>query len=61
MSYKAKGVLSLTDMELTEVTKDGIFTHDIREALKRFDGQEVTFKVSVVEEVKPKSAEGATG
>lgn len=59
-SYKATGVLSITDMELTEVTKKGTFVHDLDAALKRFDGQDINISISVKEEIAPKDAE-ATG
>jgi hypothetical protein len=52
--YKAKGVLSNVDLELTETKKEGIFTHDLKEALLRFEGQDVTISISLKEEVEPK-------
>jgi hypothetical protein len=52
-SYKAKGVLVLSDMQLVETKKEGIFTHDLEAALKNFDGQEVTISIAYKEEVQP--------
>lgn len=53
-SYKAKGVLSIGAMELTETKKEGIFTHDLESALKNFEGQEVTISIAYKEEIQPK-------
>jgi hypothetical protein len=53
-SYKAKGVLSIGDMELTETKKEGIFTHDLESALRQFEGQEVTISIAYKEEIQPK-------
>lgn len=53
-SYKAKGVISTLDGTLTETKKEGIFIHDFASALKLFEGQEVSFSISLKEEVAPK-------
>lgn len=57
-SYKAKGVLSIGDMELTETKKEGISIHDLEVALKNFDGEEVVISITKKEEVAPKDSEG---
>jgi hypothetical protein len=59
-SYKAKGVLSVLDKNLTETKKEGIFTHDLEAAFRRFEGQEIQVSITTKEEVVPVDAE-ATG
>jgi hypothetical protein len=57
-SYKASGILSVADMELTEVTKkEGTKIHDLASALKRFEGQDINISITVKEEVAPKDTE----
>jgi hypothetical protein len=54
-SYKASGVLSLSDMDLTEThSKKGILTHDLKAALQRFEGQDVAISITLKEEIMPK-------
>jgi hypothetical protein len=57
-SYKASGILSVGEMELTEVTKkEGTKIHDLDTALKRFEGQDINISITVKEEVSPKDVE----
>lgn len=50
--YRASGVLSLSDMDLTEThTKKGILTHDLKAALQRFEGQDVAISITLKEEI----------
>lgn len=61
-SYKAKGVLSTVDMELTETVKEKkeehIVIHDLEAALKFFEGDEIVITISKKEDVAPKEVEG---
>lgn len=53
--YRANGVLSLSDMEQTEThAKKGILTHDLKAALQRFEGQDVSISITLKEEIMPK-------
>lgn len=49
-----KGIFDFETMELTEETKEGIFVYDIKEALKRFDGKNLSFQLVEENPVKPK-------
>lgn len=49
-----KGVFEFETMEITEETKEGIFVYDIREALKRFDGKNLSFQLVEENPVQPK-------
>lgn len=53
-TYRAKGVLTNINLELTETKKEGIVTHDLKEALLRFEGEDITISITNKEEVKPK-------
>lgn len=52
-TYNVKGVLTNADMKVTEIKKDGIFTHDLAEALKLFEGEEVSISITLKQEVSP--------
>lgn len=49
-----KGVFEFETMEITEETKEGIFIYDIKEALKRFDGKNLSFQLVEENPVQPK-------
>lgn len=49
-----KGEFNYETMELTEETKEGIFVYDIKEALKRFDGKNLSFQLVEENPVQPK-------
>lgn len=49
-----KGEFNYKTMELTEETKEGIFVYDIKEALKRFDGKNLSFQLVEENPVQPK-------
>ncbi|MWV44957.1 hypothetical protein GRF59_15145 [Paenibacillus sp. HJL G12] len=49
-----KGVFEYETMELTEETKEGVFIYDIKEALKRFDGKNLSFQLVEENPVQPK-------
>lgn len=49
-----KGEFNFETMELTEETKEGIFVYDIKEALKRFDGKNLSFQLVEENPVQPK-------
>lgn len=56
--YDAKGVLSNADMKLTEIKKEGIEVHDIKEALLMFEGEEISFSITTKQEIAPSESEG---
>ena len=49
-----KGEFNYETMEITEETKDGNFVYDIKEALKRFDGKNLSFQLVEENPVQPK-------
>jgi len=49
-----KGVFEFETMEITEETKEGVFIYDIKEALKRFDGKNLSFQLVEENPVQPK-------
>ncbi|WP_431785800.1 YonK family protein [Paenibacillus lactis] len=49
-----KGEFNYETMELTEETKEGVFVYDIKEALKRFDGKNLSFQLVEENPVAPK-------
>jgi hypothetical protein len=52
-----KGNFELDTMEVTEESKEGIFTYDFLYVLKEFDGKLVSITVKEENPVKPKDAE----
>lgn len=53
-SESYKGSFDYETMSLTEETKEGIFVYDIKEALKRFDGKNLSFQLAEEVPVPPK-------
>lgn len=49
-----KGVFEFETMEITEETKEGVYVYDIKEALKRFDGKNLSFQLIEENPVQPK-------
>ncbi|AZV43711.1 hypothetical protein BAOM_3102 [Peribacillus asahii] len=49
-SVNLKGELSLDDMTVTEVTKEGEFTYDFLSILRGFDGK--TISINLKEEIE---------
>ncbi|MFI2856811.1 YonK family protein [Paenibacillus sp. JSM ZJ436] len=49
-----KGEFNYETMELVEETKEGVFVYDIKEALKRFDGKNLSFQLVEENPVQPK-------
>ena len=45
-----KGKLEVDAMEVTEETKEAIFTYDLREILREYDGKQVS--LSIKEEIE---------
>lgn len=49
-----KGNFEFETMELTEETKEGAFVYDIKEALKRFDGKNISLQLNEENAVQSK-------
>lgn len=54
-TYKAKGILDVEKMELTEVKKESVDVHDLENALELFNGMDVTITISRVHDLAPKN------
>lgn len=51
--YDAKGILSNDNMTLTEIVKEVTYVHDLTEALKMFEGEDISFSITRKQEIIP--------
>jgi hypothetical protein len=52
-----KGLLDVDAMQITEETKEGIFVYSVLDALREYDGKEVSLNIKEEAPVKPVDAE----
>lgn len=52
--YDAKGILSNVDMTLTETIKEVVHTHSLKDALRMFEGEDISILITRKQEVAPK-------
>lgn len=56
--YDARGILTSVDMKLTEVKKEGTEIHDLKKALRMFEGEDISISITLKQEVSPSESEG---
>lgn len=53
-----KGLLNIETMEITEEDKNGVYTYDLLETLRRFDGKSISLTINEENPVQPKDVDG---
>jgi hypothetical protein len=56
-SVNLKGEFELDTMEVTETTKEAIFTYDFLEILRDFDGKQISISIKEEQELPVKDEE----